>query len=113
MELSKNLLNQIETHKENKPFNPFKIKAWTKELNDLVHKHDNGIKAQYDNLKTDYQRIKNLGVTHEHWKKADAQMYQLDKNAYQKIKAFEIELNERNSAINIKKSLEQDNDKGR
>ena len=29
-------------------------------------------------------------------------MYQLDKNAYQKIKAFEIELNERNSAINIK-----------
>ena len=30
MELSKNLLNQIETHKENKPFNPFKIKAWTK-----------------------------------------------------------------------------------
>ena len=23
MELSKNLLNQIETHKENKPFNPF------------------------------------------------------------------------------------------
>ena len=24
MELSKNLLNQIETHKENKPFNPFK-----------------------------------------------------------------------------------------
>ncbi len=40
-------------------------------------------------------------------------MYQLDKNAYQKIKAFEIELNERNSAINIKKSLEQDNDKGR
>ena len=46
-------------------------------------------------------------------KKADAQMYQLDKNTYQKIKAFEIELNERNSAINIKKSLEQDNDKGR
>ena len=40
-------------------------------------------------------------------------MYQLDKNTYQKIKAFEIELNERNSAINIKKSLEQDNDKGR
>ena len=113
MELSKNLLNQIETHKENKPFNPFKIKAWTKELDDLVHKHDNGIKAQYDNLKTDYQRIKNLGVTHEHWKKADAQMYQLDKNAYQKIKAFEIELNERNSVTSIKKSLEKDNDKGR
>ena len=45
--------------------------------------------------------------------KADAQMYQLDKNAYQKIKAFEIELNERNSATSIKKSLEQDNDKGR
>ena len=60
MELSKNLLNQIETHKQNKPFNPFKIKAWTKELDDLVHKHDNGIKAQYDNLKTDYQRIKIL-----------------------------------------------------
>ena len=31
-----------------------------KELDDLVHKHDNGIKAQYDNLKTDYQRIKIL-----------------------------------------------------
>ena len=40
-------------------------------------------------------------------------MYQLDKNAYQKIKAFEIELNERNSATSIKKSSEQDNDKGR
>ena len=112
MELSKNLLNQIETHKQNKPFNPFKIKAWTKELDDLVHKHDNGIKAQYDNLKTDYQRIKIL-VLHMNIEKADAQMYQLDKNAYQKIKAFEIELNERNSATSIKKSLEQDNDKGR
>ena len=60
MELSKNLLNQIETHKQNKPFNPFKIKAWTKELDDLVHKHENCMKAQYDNLKTDYQRIKKL-----------------------------------------------------
>ena len=69
--------------------------------------------AQYEKHRTDNQRITNLGITHEHWKKADAQMYQLDKNAYQKIKAFEIELNERNSVTSIKKSLEQDNDKGR
>ena len=40
-------------------------------------------------------------------------MYQLDKNAYQIIKALEIELNERNSATSITKSAELDNAKGR
>ena len=32
MELSKNLLNQIETHKENKPFNPFKNQGMDKRI---------------------------------------------------------------------------------
>jgi len=113
MELSKNLLNQIEAHKQNKPLNPFKINAWTKELNHLIQKHDDGIKAPHDSLLSEYRRIKSNGVTHEHWKNADAQMYQLDKNAYQIIKALEIELNERNSATSITKSAELDNAKGR
>ncbi|MDC4743491.1 MobA/MobL family protein [Acinetobacter baumannii] len=113
VDLSKKIREKIENLRENKPFNPFKINAWTKELNDLINYHDNGIKAQYDNLKTDYQRIKNLGVTHEHWKKADAQMYQLDKNAYQKIKAFEIELNNSNANVSVTRSQDQDHSKGR
>ena len=113
MDLSKKTLKEIENLRENKPFNPFKLKAWKQELADAINKHDNNIKAPYDNLKTDYQRIKNLGVTHEHWKKADAQMYQIDKNAYQKIKEFHTEINEKNSSIEIKKLLDQDNNKGR
>lgn len=113
MDLSKKTLKEIETLRENKPFNPFKIKAWKQELTDAINKHDNGIKASYDNLKLDYQRIKNSGVTHEHWQKADAQMYQIDKNAYQKIKEFHAEINVKNSPIEIKKSLDQDNNKGR
>ena len=40
-------------------------------------------------------------------------MYQIDKNAYQKIKEFHTEINNKNSSIEIKKSLDQDNDKGR
>ena len=46
MELSKNLLNQIETHKENKPFNPFKIKAWTKIIMPIIALDNNAIKAR-------------------------------------------------------------------
>ena len=92
-ELSRQLINQIELHKQNKPLNPFKLNAWTKELESLIKQHNNGIKEKYDLLKIDYERIKNNGVTHEHWQKANAQIYQNDKNTYLKIKEFKEEIN--------------------
>lgn len=111
--LSKNLLSQIETHRNSKPLNPFKIKAWEKDLKNLINKHDNEIKEKYDNLKLDYQRIENRGVAYEHWQKAESLMCQKYPNEYQKIKELEQALNERDTANNIKKSFEQNADKSR
>lgn len=111
--LSKNLLSQIETHRNSKPLNPFRIKAWEKDLKNLIDKHDNEIKEKYDNLKIDYQRIENRGVAYEHWQKAESLMRQKYPNEYQKIKELEQALNERDSTNNIKKSFERNTDKGR
>lgn len=111
--LSKNLLSQIETHRNSKPLNPFKIKAWEKDLKNLINKHDNEIKEKYDNLKLDYQRIENRGVVYEYWQKAESLMCQKYPNEYQKIKELEQALNESDTVNNIKKSFEQNADKSR
>ena len=111
IETSKKLLDQIETHRNNKPFNPFKLKAWEGELANLVHQHDNEIKAKYDHLKTEHQRLKNRGVTYEHWQKAESLIQQKYPDEYKKIKDLERQLDEQNASIS--KTRIQDTDKGR
>lgn len=113
IETSKKLLDQIETHRNNKPFNPFKLKAWEGELANLVHQHDNEIKAKYDHLKTEHQRIKNRGVVSEHWQKAESLIQQKYPDEYKKIKQLERELNEKNATVSIARTQEQDNGRGR
>ncbi|WAU78256.1 mobilization protein (MobL-like), partial (plasmid) [Acinetobacter sp. TR3] len=113
IETSKKLLDQIETHRNNKPFNPFKLKAWEGELANLVHQHDNEIKAKYNHLKTEHQRIKNRGVVSEHWQKAESLIQQKYPDEYKKIKQLERELNEKNATVSIARTQEQDNGRGR
>lgn len=113
IETSKKLLDQIETHRNNKPFNPFKLNAWEGELANLVHQHDNEIKAKYDHLKTEHQRIKNRGVAYEHWQKAESLIQQKYPDEYKKIKQLERELNEKNATVSITRTQEQDNERGR
>jgi hypothetical protein len=113
METSKKLLDQIETHRNNKPFNPFKLKAWEGELANLVHQHDNEIKAKYDHLKTEHQKIKNRGVAYEHWQKAESLIQEKYPDEYKKIKDLERQLDEQNATISKTRTQEQDTDKER
>jgi predicted RNase H-like nuclease (RuvC/YqgF family) len=81
------------------------------ELANLVHQHDNEIKAKYDHLKTEHQRLKNRGVTYEHWQKAESLIQQKYPDEYKKIKDLERQLDEQNASIS--KTRIQDTDKGR
>lgn len=103
---AENLLNEIEKHKSNKPFNPFKTKAWAKELENLNHKYENS-KTKVDHLKLDYDRLKNKGGSHDYWKKADAKLYSIDPNAYQTVKDFEKQIEENREKSSTGRSEER------
>lgn len=104
--MSKKLLEQIEVHKNNKPLNPFKTKAWQQELNALV-KHDDEIKSRHAKLKNDFELVQNRGVAYEHYEKAHQHMRQKYPDSYQKMIELQREIKEQDTAIRSNRTQEK------
>ena len=115
MALANKSFEHFENHRKNKPINPFKIKAWELELSRLADKHNNGIKAKWENLKSDYDRLKNRGVTYEHNQKAIKHMAQNYPDDYKKIMELQREIEAHSAATRETKTQDRqpDRDRGR
>jgi hypothetical protein len=110
---SKKDQEQIEKHKTSKPFNPFKVKAWRQELEQLEKNYDKNIRKPYFNLKNQYESSKRNGITYEHRQKAEEYIKVKAPDLYEKAKTFERDIQnaEREARLNTLKERTQDTQK--
>ena len=81
---AKPIYAEIERIKDNEPWNPFKTKAWQAELDKKV--------AQYNDIKSSFDDMKNQGVTKELIQEVHAEEHRRNPTEYQSISAMEDEV---------------------
>lgn len=81
---AKPIYAEIERLKDNEPWNPFKTKAWQAELDNKV--------AQYNEVKSSFDDLKNQGVTAELIRAVHADEHRKNPTEYQSISAMEDEI---------------------
>ena len=81
---AKPIYAEIERLKDSEPWNPFKTKAWQAELDKKV--------AQYNEIKSSFDDLKNQGVTKELIQAVHAEEHRRNPTKYQSISAMEDEV---------------------
>lgn len=85
-EQAKPMLEDINKHRDNKPLNPFKIKAWQQTLDKKL--------SDYNKLKTQHDTSKASGYGDEHKQKAYAHAYLVNPAQYELAEKWQEEIKE-------------------
>ena len=85
-EKAKPLFKEIEQIRDSKPLNPFKVKAWQKNLDEKLE--------QYNKIKNLHDEMKATGVTEDDRNAVYAKIYQDNPEGYHKIERFSKEVSE-------------------
>jgi hypothetical protein len=78
------MLSEINELRDNKPFNPFKTKAWQEKLDNKIE--------QYDKIKSVHNDMKDKGVTTEDRQAIYAVAYKRNSEAYDNVQAMNKEV---------------------